>query len=213
MRAWLAALVRQGVKPEELPTLAAAVTPACAKLALRFFWDKAKQRETVHLHQMAGLAISIARHWANLPDTDIERLQKMAKQLRPMAIGMTSRNMARLRQLDDKDRLRALLTLPETLMEKARRLGAPSVHSALLAQTAVAVELLLAVPMRLRNLSRLRIGVHLRRSLGQSWSVSVPAGEVKNSVPVEASLPESMAKILDIYLDRYRPLLSTESGD
>jgi len=212
VRAWLGALVRQGVKPQDLVDLAAAVTPARAKLALRFFWDRAGQQETVHLHQMAGLAVAIGRHWAKLPDADIERLQKMAKQVRPVATGMTSRNMGRLRQLEDPDRLRALLTLPETLMEKARRAGAPSVRSARLAQTAVAVELLLMVPMRLRNLLRLRIGVHLRCSPGQPMSVSIPANEVKNGVPIEASLPDNLTKMLGVYLDRYRPLLATEGG-
>jgi integrase len=213
IRAWLGALVHQGVKPEELTDLTAAVCPARVKLALTFFWMRAGQRESVHLHQMAGLVLAIARHWAKLPASEIEQLKKMAKHLRPVAPGMTSRNVSRLRQLDDPDRLRALASLPDNLMDKARGAGKGGVYAALLAQTAVAIGLLLAVPMRLRNLTQLRIGTHLRDSQDHRMSLSVPAGEVKNGVPIEARLSGDLTKRIRVYLDRYRPLLTADSGD
>ena len=213
IRAWLGALVHQGVKPEELIDLAAAVSPVRARLALKFFWERAGQTETIHVHQMAGMALAIARHWAKLSAPEIEQLNKMAKHLRPVAPGMTSRNMSRLRQLDDPDRLHAFARLPDDLMDMARRTGKGGVHSALLAQTAVVIDLLLAVPMRLRNLTELRIGKHLRASSDRRMALSIPGGEVKNTVPIEAHLAVDLTKRIRVYLDRYRPLLATDGSD
>ena len=194
--------------------LAAAISPARTKLALKFFWERSGQQETVHLHQMAGMAFAIARHWAKLPpESEIEQLRKMAKHLRPIAPGMTSRNMSRLRQLDDPDRLHALANLPDDLMEKARRSDKGGIHGALLAQTAIAIDLLLAVPMRLKNLRHLRIGTHLRGWHDRRMSLSIPAGEIKNRVPIETHLSGDLTKRIRVYLDRYRPLLTDDNGD
>ncbi|HEX4182277.1 MAG TPA: hypothetical protein VHY34_03360 [Caulobacteraceae bacterium] len=60
----------------------------------------------------------IAHHWAKLPTADVKRLRQMAKQPRPAAAGMTSRNMSRLRQLDDDDCYQALLGFPGLLLTR-----------------------------------------------------------------------------------------------
>jgi integrase len=213
IRAWLGALVLEGVSPEELTNLAAMVAPTRARLALKFFAKRSGHEQSFHLHQLMGMVLAIARHWAKLPDTDIDQLKNMEKRCRPEAAGMTSRNMARLRQLDDPKSLRAFATLPNDLMDRGARAGKGSVHSALLVQTAVVIDLLLAVPMRLRNLAALRIGTHLQCWNDARISLSVPAGEVKNKVPIEARLPADLSKRIRIYVDRYRPLLAANNGD
>jgi integrase len=96
---------------------------------------------------------------------------------------------------------------------EARRSGAPSMRSAQQVQTAVAIELLLQVPMRLTNLCGLRIGVHLLRGSGKQMFISIPPHEIKNEVALEASLPDAAATLIAIYLERYRPLLTKAGGD
>ena len=213
LHAYLGALVCQGVKPEELKDLASAVTPEQAQRALRFFWERAGKQETVHLHQLTGMVIMIAHHWAKLPTPDIDRLRRMATRLRPILPGMTSRNISRLRQLEDPAKLETLLCLPQRLLEITRRSGVPSVHSARQVQTAVAVEILLNVPMRLRNLRCLRIGVDLLRQSSDSISFSIPGDQVKNGVGIQACLPAESSKLIAIYLDRYRALLLGADSD
>lgn len=213
LREYIAALVHQGADPQELVDLAAVVTPAQAKLGLRFFWERAKQQKTHHVYQVGGLVVMIARHWAKLDKPEIERLRLMINQLRPAAVGITGRNVARLRQLEDPKRLEALLTLPGVLLEEMRRAGAPSVLLALRLQTAVAIEILLHVPMRLNNLRTLRIGVHLLPGSGKEMFLSVSGEEVKNGVGIEARLPDDAARLIALYMDKYRPLLATADGD
>jgi hypothetical protein len=216
LREYLAALMHQGADPQDLVDLAAAVTPARAQQALRFFWDRANRQKGVHAYQVAGAVVMVARHWAKLPQADVERLRGMANQLRPAAIGggITDRNVARLRPLEDPARLEALLTLPHLLLEEAHRTGTPSVHLARQVQTAVAIELLIHIPMRLRNLLGLRIGVHLLpHGPGKHAFVSIPGAEVKNGVGIEARLPQAAARLVAAYLERYRPLLAGEGGD
>ena len=179
VRLYLAALVHQGVEPAELNSLAAAVTPARAELGLRFFWEQSGRQRSHHAYHVVGLVLRLARHQAKLPAPDIGRLRAMADKLRPVAEGLTGRNLARLRQL----------------------------------QTAVAVEILIHVPMRLRNLQHLRLGVHLLRGTCGTVLLSVAGEEIKNGVPIEVRLPDEAARLIGLYLDRYRPLLAPQGGD
>ena len=213
LRAYLGALVLGGVDPAELVDLAAVVTLARAKVALRYFWEKAGRRATTYTYQQISMVLMIARHYAQLPAEDVDRLAAMAKQLRPGFSGMTARNIACLRQLEDPEKLRSLVNLPEVLLAEARRLGAPSVSAALEVQTAVAIDVLLHVPMRLGNLRKLRIGVHLLRNDASEMHITIKPDEVKNEVAIEARLPEGTAKLIAIYIDRYRALLAPGGGD
>jgi integrase len=213
LREYLAGLVHQGVDPQDLVDLAAVVTPARAQQGLRFFWDRAGQKKSAHSYQVAGVVVMIARHWAKLAKADIDRLRSVANLLRPVSGGMTGKNVSRLRQLEDPGRLNSLLGLPAVLLEEARRSGAPSMRSAQQVQTAVAIELLLQIPMRLSNLCGLRIGVHLLGGSGKQMFISIPPHEIKNEVALEASLPEAAATLIAIYLERYRPLLTKAGGD
>jgi integrase len=212
LRSYLGALVQQGAAPQDLVDLAAVVTPQRAESALRFYWDRAAKQPTTHLHQMAGLVLQIARHWARLPDAHVARLEAMVKRLKPARSGMSERNAARLRALEDPTRLRALLTLPAVLLVDAQRIGAPGVEAARLAELAAAIEILLHIPVRFTNLRGLRIGAQLLRGPGGAISVSIPAAEVKNAVAIDGVLPPASAKLIATYIDRFRPVLAVHGG-
>ena len=77
---------------------------------------------------------------------------------------------------------------------------------------AVAIEILLACPMRLNNLAALDIERHLNwRGAGNSQTVSiyVPAAETKNGVAIEADFHRDTSALIRLYLKSYRPLVST----
>jgi integrase len=212
LRTYLGALVLQGVDPADMTSLATVVMPERAKLALRYFWEKAGKKATTYTYHEASMVLMIARHWAKLPDADIKCLSAIAKQLRPKTSGMTGRNTSRLQHLEDPTTLRSLLNLPSALLADVRRLGPPSVQTALDIQTAVAIELLIHIPMRLGNLQNLRIGVHLLRNVRNGMSIAIKADEVKNNIAIDASLSARTTALIARYLDRYRPLLA-EHGD
>ena len=74
----------------------------------------------------------------------------------------------------------------------------------------VAIEILLMTIVRVGNLTSLEEGRHLRwgRSNRRGLlSLSVEADEVKNGRALDFELPTESARLIRLYMDRYRPLL------
>jgi hypothetical protein len=68
-------------------------------------------------------------------------------------------------------------------------------------------------PLRLRNLTDLRLGVHLRRQVSGSWRIQVPGSETKNWETIDWVVPEDLARFLESYLAVDRPaLLARRNG-
>ena len=129
------------------------------KKALTFFLDRNGGKPSVQAHEMAWLAITIARHWLQLHEEEIRELRGWAQKLQPKRRGLTQKNEDRLRQFRDKKVLRALFKLPdEILAEELRK--APDSRSALRIQTALAIAILSVAPMRIENLRSLDLDVH-----------------------------------------------------
>ena len=205
---YLSALVLEGIDPNTLLALKEVVTPELARTGMMFFWKRAGERASVHAGQIAGLLLSIARHHAKLDEAAIQDLKELRKCVAVDQTGMTARNRARLMPLDDPDRVEDLVLLPSRLRDEVLRQGAPTRTLAIQLQTAVAIELLLLFPIRLKNLRHLRIDEHLRCGRRRDdITIFIPAEEVKNGVPLEARLPESAGKLINLYLTAYRPWL------
>ncbi|WP_198376346.1 site-specific integrase [Neoroseomonas rubea] len=214
IRAYLGALIETGLKPEEIVDLAAVVTPARAGQALEVFWKRAGNKATLHTFQLASLVLQIGRHWAKLPDRDVDSLRNMVIQLRPKHAGMSKRTQRRvLAAAENPAHLQALIDLPATLAAAARRAGAPSRRLALLVQTAVLVEILLHAPIRLKNLGELRIGLHLQQTPAGDWALNLAADATKNGTAFSTTFPKEASRLISTYVTRYRPLLAEEPRD
>jgi integrase/recombinase XerD len=61
-------------------------------------------------------------------------------------------------------------------------------------------------PLRLRNLSMMLIGQHLKR-VGGLWRLRFERHEVKNNKPIELLFPEDLVEALERYLKDFRPIL------
>jgi len=209
--AFLSALVHLGRSPDKLTSLREAIAVETVKPALRFFLarsaERSAPRRTDQAHRIACCVLAIAKHWVKADQGHVKELQALCKRLHPGPSGMTTKNRARLRQFDDPANLSALLVLPQTLAAQVAQCKTPSRSDALKMQTAVAIEILLMVPIRRGNLARLDIHRHMIRTRGGVMHLVIPAEEVKNSSPVEAILPAETVRLIDTYLDRYRPLL------
>ncbi|WP_451975961.1 hypothetical protein [Azospirillum endophyticum] len=209
-----AAVVHAGEDPRALTTLATLVVPERFKIALLWLMTR-RGGASPGLIEQAKCLLSVARHWVQAPKTDLERLNKLVAKLGSRRKGMTDKNRARLRAFDDPKHLLALLTLPERLMDKADRVAVPSRREALMAQSAVAIQILLLVPLRRLNLLRLDVHRHLCRSRSGRHAVVhlvIPAEETKTSQPIEAVLPEPLVRMIDHFMTRYRPLLTSDSN-
>lgn len=208
MRGYFGALVAQGEDPAGLVNLAATITPERAAKGLSGILQRTGDKPSVHAAQVAGVLLAIARHWAKADSKHVAALQRMAKRVTPPATGMTAKNRVRLRAVGEAGRLAALLMLPARIQADVLRYGPPTVTQAQRLQTAVAIEILIQAPMRLKNLTGLQIGVHVLRGRDGTVTLSIPEAEVKNGTPFEMPLPEESAKLVALYLASYRPLLA-----
>ena len=80
-------------------------------------------------------------------------------------------------------------------------------------QSAVAIAIELAVPLRAKNLAALDFDRHIIRARpgsGAAVHLVAPKGEVKNRQALEFELPPDVARLIDLYNNRFRPLLQTE---
>ena len=204
---YLSALVHRGHDPQRLRRLSDVVALPTVKDGLRFFLARGEEGETDQPYRIARRVTTMARHWVKVDASHLAALQKLCKQLDPGEDGMTEKNRARLRQFDDPENVRKLLGLPAQLEREVERCKVPSRAEALLVQTALAVEILLMVPLRRANLVNLNLERHFTRSRGGTVHLVIPAHEVKNETAIEAVLPRETVRLLDLYVERYRPLL------
>ena len=208
------AVVLQGERAEELVGLRALITPERVKKALRFFLDRNGGKPSIQAHQMAQLAVAIARHWLQLHEEEIRELRGWAKKLRPNRKGLTQKNEDRLRQFRDEKVLRALFTLPDKILAEELR-EVPDSRSALRIQTALAIAILSVAPMRIENLrsldrdihfvaafseaarsgartlAQIEIGHHLQR-LGDTYWLFFDAHDMKSRRSLEFPLPRPL---------------------
>jgi integrase len=211
IRAFISALVHRGIDPQTLHGLHDVVGVETVKIGLRFFLDRAPAESTEQACGIARVITGLARHWVKVDPPHLAALRAICKRIDPGYQGMSEKNIGRLAQFDDLANLRKLHDLPGVLVAIASG-DKPSPAGALLVQTAVAVELLMMVPMRRKNLARLEIGRHLIRS-GGTTRIAIPAHEIKNGVPIEALVLPHLVRLIDLYRTSYRPLLLTEPSN
>jgi integrase len=218
LRRYLGALARSGaVTPDRITSLAVALQPRHFEAAITWYLRRnapdnpdPRRASSPGLQELADTMLAIARHWCRLDKEDLKLLAKAVKKVRCRRKGMTSKNMDRLRPLLDSAVQMKLLLLPTRLREEARAALNPK-KAALLCQTALAIELLLIAPMRLGNLLRLELDVHVLYSLpnrrGQARIVLEPH-EVKNATRQDFPVKDEPLRLLDLYVRRYLPLLT-----
>ncbi len=196
--------------PLSLTSLKDLVEIETVKEGLHFFLDRGKGKK-LQARRMAGLVMVVAKHWVKVDTDHLEMLKKICKRLDSGRSGMTEKNKSRLLQLDNPKMLDALINMPQRLVAKAARAKTPH-KKALLIQTAVAIEILLMVPLRIENLAHLAIDRHLIRIAGGGYRIAIPAAEVKNEVNLDLTLPPESAAIIDHYIKHTRPQLTDDAG-
>jgi integrase len=204
-----AALVHSGRDPETIRSLADLVAPEAIRAVLSFLYSRNGKRKTGQLHNFALTAIKIAKWWVEAPQAQIEGLQAIRRKVDPKETGMTARNRARLRQFDDPENLRRLVSLPEAILRALPRLGPPSYDQAIRLQSAVAIEILLTAPLRAKNLASLHLGRHIVQTRpGGARHIVIASEEVKNRTPLAFEVSGRLGELIDAYLAHCRPLLS-----
>src|SRR5215211_7180563 len=142
-------------KGEVADSLADLVRPEQFKTILRYYHKQANGESNAFVIGVAKTLIQVAQFHAGATSKEVAELKRIAGNLPPVPFDLTTKNKSLLRQLES-ERLRAkLLFLPDELMkEVARDLERGRVRF-VEAQVAIAIDILLALPLRPQNLSSL----------------------------------------------------------
>jgi integrase len=209
LRMLATAIHRGGVALERLTDLGVLMSPELVSQGLQYLLDRNGGVTYPQLSDVAGFVPTLARR-LDLPQTDIARLKKMARKVKIVRRGMTERNREALRAFDDERLVEALLNLPHRLLGSVQAGARKGVREARQIQSALAIELLLNAPVRIRNLASIEIERHLVEtgSRGQrQLHLRFPAPEVKNVNDLEYPLLSETVELLDTYIRDWRPLL------
>jgi integrase len=208
---YISALVRRGRDPQTLRSLADLVPVETVKEGLRFYLDRPQGQAPKQAYDIAYVLRAMARHWVGIDAAHLDKLKAICQRLDSGHRGMTERNLEMLRQFQDPANVLALLNLPKRILASIPKSGKLTKSQALQVQVAVAIEILLMLPLRLDNLVKLNLETHLRRTnRSRVLHVALPKEEVKNTVDISAVLPEPTARLIDTYTQRYRPLLADQ---
>ncbi len=207
-RQFITAVVESGREPASLRSLSDLVDPQVAKAGLQVLIKRTGEQRTSRNQSMAHLLLSIARHQVVADEATLKALAILCKNVAPKNKGMTPKCRHRLAQFDDARCRDNLLGLPKLMMEEACKVAEPTLMQARTAQLAIAINLLLMAPMRIRNISELELGRTLFLDGKRAGRILIDGSEVKNDYDIEIPLPRVLLERIDIYLKRFHPLLA-----
>jgi Phage integrase family len=203
--------VKVGVPIDTLNLLSALLAPEVAEKVLDAYWAKNGESPKLFTIDMAGRLLSIAKETKCLNEADCERLDEMRRDLEDRRQGgLTDKNIAFLRQVLSPGVWSQVVRLPVKLMAEARRCHqhAP-VRAAVLAQIAVAIAIESVAPVRVANLTAIRLDTNLTKPGGPSsnYWLSFPDYDVKNRIKLNYPLEQGVTALINEYVHDFRPAL------
>jgi integrase len=200
---------KSGIALGTLTGLAVLLQPQTAAAGLQYLIERNGGTPSPMISLLATFLPTLARR-IEMPEEAIAKLRKIAAKLKVTQRGMTPRNREALRPFDDEAAVKALVTLPARLAEEVLRSGRKGYREAKMIQTALAIELLLNAPVRIKNLASIELTRHLlevgsRRD--RRVHLRFPAHEVKNANDLEFPLMPETVDLLELYLKVWRPIL------
>ena len=142
-----------GIDVQRLTSLASLVDIETFKSLLRQRWEEGGRSLTSYTHGVGGTLIAIAKEWVMVPADTLAALKALRRKLGSLPSGLTEKNKIFLRRFDDKRLLEEFIELPDKIWRLARRDLATSRRPFIDLQSALAIDLLLHVPLRMENLS------------------------------------------------------------
>jgi integrase len=197
------ALVKSGVNPSAIQSLADLVSPNNFKSILR---KRLECETSVFNHLLGKTLVQLARDWVKVDAQALVELKRLVSKMPAPVAGLSDKNKRALRQFDDPAVLRRLYSLPEMLWMEARR-NKPNRLTLAKAQVALAVAIECYTGLRLQNLIALEFETHLFMHEGARAisSVEIPAHQVKNRTDLAFDIPPGLAKMLIEYRDHLAP--------
>jgi integrase len=201
---------------EEVASLADLVRPESFKKVLRYYHNRANGEPNAFVIGVAKTLIQVAQYHTGATSQEVGELKRIAGKLPAVPFDLTPKNKTLLRQLES-DRLRAkLYFLPEQLMEEvAKDLERGRVRF-VEAQVAIAIDILLASPLRPQNLSSLSWRHHFSEPNGprSQLLMHIAARETKTKrQDLVSEVPDEVARRLRWYRRQILPRLGADVNE
>jgi integrase len=200
--------IAAGIDRSQLRSLANLVEVETYRTILRQRYADDGRTLSAYTHGIAGTLIAIAAEWAGVSAEGLAVLKKLRSKLGSLPSGLTEKNEALLRKFNDPRLVRQMLELPDRLWRQARRELVQSKGWAFVTlQTALALDILMHVPLRMQNLALLNFSKHLRwpQGVGKPAMVVFNEAETKNKVILEFELVAPLAERFRTYRDEIAP--------
>ncbi|MBX9801990.1 MAG: site-specific integrase [Caulobacteraceae bacterium] len=214
LRAFASALVLSGeLETNKVTGLSVMTEPVNVRMALGYLRKERFDGEVrPHMLSHAELMKTIAKHWEK-DQPKAEQLAQLIKSLKGtmgQASGMTPKNRERLAPFNDPKNVKRLLELPQGTLKRAADTPRTQL-TAVRVMYALQVALLLAVPLRAKNLTGLKLGENVIESgKGKTRQVRLflSREETKTYTDFMAVLPARVVTLLDAWREVWRPLVS-----
>jgi Phage integrase family len=202
--------VKTGVPIDKLDSLSALIAPEVAEKVLDAYWRKNGENPKLFTIDLACRFLAIAKETKCLNEADCERLDEMRRDLEDRRQGgLTDKNIAFIRQVLSPGVWGRVVKLPFAMMAEARRQQHAPVRAAVTAQVAVAIAIERVAPVRLGNLTAIRLGTNLIKPDGpnSNYWLAFPDYDVKNRVKLNYPLEQDVTRLIDEYVHDFRPAL------
>ena len=209
------AAISAGVEIHQLVSLASLVEVEIFKKLMRRRWEQGGRKLTSYTDGVAGTLIAIAKERGMVSPEILATLKALRRKLGSLSTGLTEKNKDFLRQFDDPRKLEAIIGLPDKLWRQTRRELATSRRPFIDLQSALAIDLLLLIPLRMENLSALNFEKHLHwpQGRGKPALMVFKGDEIKNKMPLEFEIPTELAERLQIYRNEIAPAITGKRPD
>lgn len=202
--------VKAGVLIEQLQSFSDLLGPTVVEKILGAYCEKNGGNPTLYTIALAGRFLAIAKETKCLSEADCDVLRGFWETLRADSPeGLTPKNMELIRKVLAPGVWDQVLKLPFAMMAEARRGAEGSIRAAVTAQLAVAIAILTVTPVRIKNLSEIRLGINLVKPGGPEdrYWLHFPKYDVKNRIKLEYPLEEHVTKLIDEYVHNFRHIL------
>ena len=215
-----ALILSDALSAKALTSLDKLTEPRNVRVAISYLRDARAQGQITEAHaNMVYLLRTIARHWLK-NEPRAEELKSLLKVLQSkleetgQRSGVRPRNRERLRQFSftsisgKPSNAERLIRLPQSIMAALGSKPDPTYVQSVRVMQALQVGILTFVPMRLKNLTELKLGEHLivsGRGRSRSMRIRLPAAVTKTYRDYEAPLPSLLHPLMDAWTDLHRP--------
>ena len=208
---YLSALHHSGVGLVDLNSLDELVVPTMFERALRWLYERNGKKTSKHIGEIAWAVRCYAVKYRTCDDETLAFYKRAIERLRVNTPGLSDKNRTAMAQFNDPKAVTRYVALPSTLWSKAVAIGVTvegrkkRKEAQLMVQAAVAIEIAIFAPIRIQNLSTIRLDQHI------SWNanrlrLSFPAHEVKNDQALDFLLPAEASERIKRYINEWRSL-------